>query len=98
MDSFTEESSEECMQAIRTIRDLLHRPSDLGMIIRDEAYQMIEAIDVLKRTGMHNHSLDLDSLRYHLDSICRLTNEFEAGGLMIEGNRAMDAAYKRLPR
>jgi hypothetical protein len=67
------------------------------MIIRDEAYQMIEAIVALKRTGMHNHSLDLDSLRFRLDSICRLTNQFEGGGLMIEGDRAMDAAYKRLP-
>ena len=97
MDSLTEKRVEESMQAIRTIRGLLHRPSELGMIIRDEAYQMIEAIDALKRTGMHNHSLDLDSLRFRLDSICRLTNQFEGGGLMIEGNRAMEAAYKRLP-
>ena len=97
MKNLTEKKVEKCMQAIRIIRSLINQPSELGFVIRENCYQMIEAIDAMKRTGMHNHSLDLDSLRFRLDSICRLTNQFEAGGLIVEGNRAMDEAYKRLP-
>ena len=97
MENLTEKKVEECMEAIKTIRCLLNRPYELGVTIREEAYQMIGAIDALKRTGMHNGATDLDRLKEYLERICFLTNQMEGGGLIIEGDRALQAAYKRLP-
>jgi hypothetical protein len=95
--SYVDERSDECMQCIKEIRGLLHRPNELGQTIRDESRRMMAAIAKMKQTGMQNGSKDLDSLYSHLDQICCLTNQMETGDLMIRGDHAMQAAYQRLP-
>jgi len=95
--SHVDASAEECMHHIQLIRSLLHRPNELGQAIREDARRMMAAIQGLKQTGLHNGSTDLDRMYAHLDQICCLTNQMETGGLMIEGDHAMQAAYQRLP-
>ena len=97
MDNLTEHKVEECMHAIKTIRGLLHRPYELGQIIRNEAYTMIGAINAMKQTGMQNGSTDLDRLKDLLENVCCLTNQIDGAGLIVNGNKTLEAAYQRLP-
>lgn len=97
LENITQKKAEECFECIQEIRGLLHRPAKLGADIRADAWRMIGLIRKMKQTGLQNGSDDLDRLAEHLENICRLTNQMEAGDLMIRGDHAMQAAYKRLP-
>jgi len=95
--SLVDESAETCMLCIKEIRSLLHRPNELGQTIRDESRRMMTAIQNLRATGLQNDAEDLQRLYEHLDNICVLINQMETGDLMIRGDHAMQAAYRRLP-
>lgn len=96
-ETLTDIRAEKCVECIKKIRLLLCSPSNLGRDTREAAYKMIESIDEMKRTGLHNGAEDLDKVRHRLTEIIRLTNMFEAGDLIIKGEKALQAAYKRLP-
>lgn len=89
--------AEKCMACITKIRELLCRPANLGRDTREACYEMIVAIDQMKWTRLHTGAEDLDKFRDRLTEIIRLTNSFEAGDLIIKGEKALQAAYKRLP-
>lgn len=96
-ETLTDIKAEKCVECIKKIKALLCTPRNLGSETREACYKMIEAIDEMKRTGLHNGAEDLDKVRYRLTEIIRLTNMFEAGDLMIKGDKALQAAYCRLP-
>ena len=96
-ETLTDIKAEKCVECIKKIRVILCTPSKLGHETREVCYTMIEAIDEMKRTGLHNGAEDLDKVRDRLTEIIRLTNMFEAGDLIIKGEKALQAAYRRLP-
>ena len=89
--------AEKCMEWIKEIRGLLCRPANLGGEIREACYEMIVAIDQIKWTRLHTDTEDLDKVRDRLTEIINLTNRFEGADLIIKGQKALEAAYRRLP-
>lgn len=90
-------ASETCMVAIQSIRAQIPLPLDYANKIREAARSMQMQISALKKSGLQDDSPELTKLNLRLEVIAQLTNEMECGDLMILGDRALQAAYRRLP-
>lgn len=92
---------DDAFAALRAVKDKAHIPNEHSVALRDSCRDMQEGIRKMLAyspiRGERDEANDLRRLNERMEQICELSNMMECGSLMIEIERAMQTAYKRMP-
>jgi hypothetical protein len=89
---------DDCFTALRKIKDLAHVPNKHSEALREACHAMRAEIPKMLEYGpVREGADDIRRLSERLARIVELANMMECGSLLIEVERAMEAAYKRMP-
>lgn len=89
-----------CFNALRKIKGLAHVPNKNSEELRETCHTMrAEIIKMLEYAPVRDGSgsNELHRLSERLNRVVELANMMECGSLIVEIERVMDSAYKRMP-
>lgn len=90
------EKCDVCVQCIKEIGALLHKPSELTTKTNHDLHKIINLISLMKQTGLYNETPELDKLHENTNAILMLINQIEAGDFVIKGNKVLQKAYNHI--
>lgn len=89
---------DSAFEALRSVKDLSAKPHEHSQKLRDVCREMQEGIRRMLEYGpISKGGDDLRKINERLDRVVELANMQECGSLMIEIQRAMESAYRRMP-